>query len=100
MSGRVLSSARRRRNFIAKANRDKLAVSGMKRIEAYDQMENIADLAMPTDNNRIATFERNRRKKPRDFNAKSGVVRWGRSHLLRVQWGAGMGKDVRCNSLV
>ena len=50
--------------YIAKANRDKLAISGMEKIEAYDQMENIADLAMPTDQNRIVTFESNRRKKP------------------------------------
>ena len=50
--------------YIAKANRDKLAISGMEKIEAYDQMENTADLAMPTDQNRIVTFESNRRKKP------------------------------------
>ena len=50
--------------YIAKANRDKLAISGMEKIEAYDQMENIADLVMPTDENRIVTFESNRRKKP------------------------------------
>jgi hypothetical protein len=48
--------------YIAKANRDKLAISGMEKIEAYDQMENIADLAMPTDQNRIVTFESNRQK--------------------------------------
>jgi hypothetical protein len=35
----------------------------MEKIEAYDQMENIADLAMPVDENRIVTFESNRRKK-------------------------------------
>lgn len=50
-------------HYIAKANRDKLAVSGMEKIEAYDQMENIADLAMPIDQNRIVTFESNRREK-------------------------------------
>ncbi len=44
----------------------------MEKIEAYDQMENVADLAMPTDQNRIVTFESNRRKKSRDFNAKCG----------------------------
>jgi site-specific recombinase XerC len=49
--------------YIAKASRDKLAISGMEKIEAYDQMENIADLAMPIDQNRIVTFESNRRKK-------------------------------------
>lgn len=49
--------------YIAKASRDKLAISGMEKIEAYDQMENIADLAMPVDENRIVTFESNRRKK-------------------------------------
>jgi hypothetical protein len=35
----------------------------MEKIEAYDQMENIADLAMPVDENRIVIFESNRRKK-------------------------------------
>jgi hypothetical protein len=49
--------------YIAKASRDKLAISGMEKIEAYDQTENVADLAMPTDQNRIVTFESNRRKK-------------------------------------
>jgi hypothetical protein len=50
--------------YIAKVNRDKLAIGGMAKIEAYDQMENIAALAMPTDQNRIVTFDSNRRKKP------------------------------------
>jgi hypothetical protein len=50
--------------YIAKASREKLAISGMEKIEAYDQIENIADLAMPIDQNRIVTFESNRRKKP------------------------------------
>ena len=49
--------------YIAKASRDKLAISGMEKIEAYDQMENIADLAMPADQNRIVTSESNRPKK-------------------------------------
>lgn len=31
---------------IAKASRDKLAIGGMEKIEAYDQMENIVDLAI------------------------------------------------------
>lgn len=43
--------------YIAKASRDKLAISGMEKIEAYDQMENVADLAVPTYQNRIVTFE-------------------------------------------
>lgn len=50
-------------HYIAKANRDKLAISGMEKIEAYDQTENIADLAMPNDQNKIVTFESNRKKK-------------------------------------
>jgi len=50
--------------YIAKASLDKLAISGMEKIEAYDRMENVADLAKPTDQNRIVTFESNRRKKP------------------------------------
>jgi hypothetical protein len=49
--------------YIAKASRDKLAISGMEKIEAYDQMENVADLAIPSDQNRIVTFESNRLKK-------------------------------------
>lgn len=49
--------------YIANASRDKLAISGMEKLEAYDQMENIADPAMPVDQNRIVTFESNRRKK-------------------------------------
>jgi hypothetical protein len=48
--------------YIAKASRDKLAIGGMEKIEAYDQMENIADLAMPGDQNRIVIFESNRPK--------------------------------------
>jgi hypothetical protein len=39
--------------YIAKANRDKLAISGREKIEADDQMENIADLVMPIDQNRL-----------------------------------------------
>jgi integrase len=49
--------------YIAKASLDKLAIGGMAKIEAYDQTENIADLAMPIDQNRIVAFESNRRKK-------------------------------------
>ncbi len=58
----------------------------MEKIEAYDQMENITDLAMPSDQNRIVTFESNRRKKPRDYNAKcSGGALGGRKDLLGFQ---------------
>src|SRR5262249_13653533 len=60
--------------YIAKANRDKLAIGGMVKIEAYDQMENIADLAMPAGQNRIVTFESNRRKKILRFQPQ--VWRW------------------------
>jgi hypothetical protein len=42
--------------YIARASRDKLAISGMEKIEAYDQMENIADLAMPTDQKQNSNF--------------------------------------------
>ena len=42
--------------YIAKASLDKLAISGMEKIQAYDQMENTADLAMPIDQNRISNF--------------------------------------------
>ena len=49
--------------YIAKASLDKLAIGGMAKIEAYYQTENIADLAMPIDQNRIVTFESNRQKK-------------------------------------
>jgi hypothetical protein len=48
--------------YIAKVNRDKLAISGMEKIEAYDQMQNVADVAMPIEENRIVTFESNLRK--------------------------------------
>jgi hypothetical protein len=48
--------------YIAKVNRDKLAISGMEKIEAYDQMQNVADVLMPEGENRIVTFESNRRK--------------------------------------
>jgi hypothetical protein len=50
--------------YIAKVNRDKLAISGMEKIEAYDQMQNVADVLMPEGENRIVTLESNRRKKP------------------------------------
>lgn len=40
-----------------------LTISGMETIEAYDQMENIADLAMPIEQNRIVPVESNWRKK-------------------------------------
>jgi hypothetical protein len=50
--------------YIAKASLDKLAIGGMAKIEAYDQTENVADPAMPVDQNRIVTFESRRRKKP------------------------------------
>jgi hypothetical protein len=33
-----------------------------KKMEAYDQTENVADLALPTGQNRIVTFESTRRK--------------------------------------
>lgn len=50
--------------------------SGMEKIEAYDQMENIADLAMPIDQSRIVTFESNRREKILRFQRQVwGVVR-------------------------
>jgi hypothetical protein len=40
-----------------------LRSAGIEKIEAYDQMENIADLAMPTDPNRIVALEPSRPKK-------------------------------------
>ena len=52
-----------RRYTSPKRNRDKHAISGMEKIEAYDQMENVADLGMPANQNRTVTFESNRRKK-------------------------------------
>ena len=42
--------------YIAKASLDKLAIGGMAKIEAYDQMENIADLAVPTDKEQNSNF--------------------------------------------
>ena len=44
--------------YIAKADRDKLAIRGMEKSEAYDRMENIADLAMPTDQNQNSNFRK------------------------------------------
>ncbi|HVQ66805.1 MAG TPA: hypothetical protein VMT08_04835 [Bradyrhizobium sp.] len=49
--------------YIAKANRERLGFDGMDKLIAFDQTQNIADLAMPPDQNRIVTFESNRRKK-------------------------------------
>jgi hypothetical protein len=49
--------------YIAKADRERLGFDGMNRLIGYDQMQNIADLPVPADENRIVTFESNRRKK-------------------------------------
>lgn len=49
--------------YIAKANRERLGFDGMDKLIAFDQTQNIADLAMPIDQNRIVTLESNRRKK-------------------------------------
>lgn len=50
--------------YIAKADRERLGFDGMNKLITYDQMQNIADLTMPEDENKIVTFESNRRKKP------------------------------------
>jgi hypothetical protein len=39
--------------YIAKASLDKLAITGVEKIEAYDQTENMVHQAMPIDQNRI-----------------------------------------------
>jgi hypothetical protein len=49
--------------YIAKANRERLGFDGMDKLNAFGQTQTIADLAMPPDQNRIVTFESNRRKK-------------------------------------
>jgi hypothetical protein len=49
--------------YIAKADRERLGFDGMNKLIAFDQMQNIADLTMPEDENRIVTFESSRRKK-------------------------------------
>jgi hypothetical protein len=49
--------------YIAKANRERLGFDGMDELTAFDQTQNVVDLAMPPDQNRIVTFESNRRKK-------------------------------------
>ncbi|WGR91726.1 hypothetical protein MTX26_15145 [Bradyrhizobium sp. ISRA443] len=48
---------------IAKADSERLGFDGMNKLIAYDQMQNIVDLTMPEDEDRIVTFESNRRKK-------------------------------------
>jgi hypothetical protein len=49
--------------YIAKADRERLGFDGMNKLIAFDQMQNIGDLTMPEDENRIVTFESSRRKK-------------------------------------
>ena len=50
--------------YIAKADRERLGFDGMNKLVAYNQMQNIADLPLSEDQNRIVTFESNRREKP------------------------------------
>jgi hypothetical protein len=65
-------------------NRKLSKSSGIEKIEAYDQMENIADLAMPSDQNRIVTLESNRQKNPGISKPSVGVARSERSELAAM----------------
>lgn len=62
-------------DLIAKADRERLGFDGMSKLIAYDQMQNIVDLTMPEDENRIVTFESNRRKNPEISTPNVEVVR-------------------------
>ena len=44
-------------HYIAKANREKLGISGMEKIEAYDQWRTSLIWRCRTDQNRVVTFE-------------------------------------------
>ena len=47
-------------HYIAQANREKLGMSGMDKIVAFDHSQNMDDLLVPPDTNRVATNSENR----------------------------------------
>ena len=69
-------------HYIAQANRERLGISGMDKIVAFDQSQSLDDfMPLPEANNGgtprgngVVTFPGNIRKKLKDFNAKRGFV--------------------------
>jgi hypothetical protein len=69
-------------HYIAEANREKLGISGMKKIVAFDERQSLDDfIQVPEANsartrggNGVVTFPGNIRKKCRGFNAKRGFM--------------------------
>jgi hypothetical protein len=69
-------------HYIAQANREKLGISGMEKIVAFDQSQSLDDfLQLPEannmrtqDGNGVVTFPGNIAKKFSDFNAKRGFM--------------------------
>jgi hypothetical protein len=47
-------------HYIAQANREKLGMSGMDKVVAFDQSQNLDDLLLVPDTNRAATNGQNR----------------------------------------
>jgi hypothetical protein len=68
-------------HYTAQANREKLGISGMDKIVAFDQRQSLDDFMPPPEANRartaggngVVTFPGNFRKKSKDFNAKRGL---------------------------
>jgi hypothetical protein len=79
-------------HYIAQANREKLAMTGMGKIVAFDQSQSLDDfMSRPEANsagtsleNGVVTFPGNTRKKSNDFNAKRGFM--VRSEGARICW--------------
>jgi hypothetical protein len=69
-------------HYVAKANREKLGVSGMDKIVAFDQSQSLDDFMLAPKTNRVrtsggngvVTFPGNFGKKRKDFNAKRGFM--------------------------
>ena len=69
-------------HYIAKANREKLGMSGMDKIVAFDQSQSPDDVMPARGANRVrtstgngvVTFPGNFKKKRKDFNAKRGFM--------------------------
>ena len=69
-------------HYIAQANREKLGMSGLEKIVAFDQSQSLDDfLQLPEvnsvrtpDGNEVVTFPGNIRKKRKDFKAKRGFM--------------------------
>jgi hypothetical protein len=69
-------------HYIAQANREKLGISGMEKIVAFDERQSLDDFmpapeansARTTGVNGVVTFPGNIRKKCKDFRAKRGFM--------------------------